>query len=577
VLNQQGEGLNLAEIIMAARGEKKVDLLFINGQVINVLSGEIYPTSVAVHNGLVVGFGEYLADQVVDLKGKVLCPGFIDGHMHMESSMVTPTEFASVVLPRGTTTVVVDPHEIANVRGIEGIKYILRAGKHVPLDIYGMVPSCVPATPLETSGCVLSADDLQPSFTKDRILGLGELMDFPGVLKKDPHVLRKIGVTGGMRVDGHAPGVSGKDLYAYIAAGAVSDHECTTYEEAHEKLRLGMYIMIREGSLTRDLEALLPLVTPVNMRRCMFVTDDRHPVDLIEEGHIDYMVRRAVKLGVDPAVAVALASINTAEYFGLKNLGAIAPGYLADLLVLDNIRDFNVEQVFKRGKLVASRGEALFSVQALDSSMVENTVNFKPFTEADLAIPAQAGKQANVIGLQPDQIVTLRRRLNPKVENDMVVADTDQDILKLVVVERHHATGNIGRGLIQGFGLQRGALASTVGHDSHNLIIVGTNDHDMVAASQAIKEMQGGQVAVVDGRVIGRLPLPIAGLMSKDSLREVRNQLVEMLRCAAFMGDKTGNAFMTLSFMALAVIPELKVTDKGLVDVVDFKIIDIFN
>lgn len=576
MLPNPAQGLDLAAIIMAARGEKKVDLLFVNGQVINVLSGEVYPSSVAVHDGLVVGFGEYQANQVIDLAGKTLCPGFIDGHMHLESSMVTPVEFAKVVVPRGTTTVVADPHEIANVRGIEGIKYILRASKVVPLDIYGMVPSCVPATPLETSGCVLSAEDLQPSFAKDRILGLGELMDFPGVLNKDPHVLRKIGASGGMRVDGHAPGVSGKDLYAYIAAGAVSDHECTTYEEAHEKLRLGMYIMIREGSLTRDLEALLPLVTPVNMRRCMFVTDDRHPVDLMAEGHIDNMVRRAVKLGLDPAVAVSMASINTAEYFGLKNLGAIAPGFMADLLVVDNIRDFKVEQVYKHGRLVAANGQALFQVTAVDPAKVVNTVNFKPFTAADLAIPAGEGP-ANVIGLIPDQIVTRRLRLDPKVVDGLVVSDTELDILKLVVVERHHATGNIGKGLIQGFGLKRGALASTVGHDSHNLIMVGTNDQDMLVAASAILEMQGGQVAVVDGQVIGRLPLPIAGLMSDRPLVEVRDQLEEMLRCASFMGDKTGNAFMTLSFMALAVIPELKVTDLGLVDVTAFKIISIFD
>lgn len=567
--------IDLAEIIRASLGEKRVDLLLKNARIVNVLSGEIYLDDVAIDGGLVVGFGEYEAVQILDLGGKYLTPGFIDGHMHMESSMIEPTEFCRVVLPRGTTTVVVDPHEIANVRGIEGIKYILRANKVLPLDIYAMVPSCVPATPLETSGACLSAEDISPSFTKDRILGLGELMDFPGVLDKNPHVLHKLNVKGIKRIDGHAPGVSGKHLYAYIAAGAVSDHECTTYEEALEKLRLGMYIMIREGSVTRDLDALLPLVTPVNMRRCMFVTDDREPVDLLNEGHMNFVVRKAIHSGMDPTVAIAMATINTAEYFGLKNVGAIAPGYIADLLVIDNFDDFNVTHVFKKGQLVARNQKPSFTIHRLDPTPVMNTVNLPPIDKNTFKIEAK-GEYINVISLIPDQIVTRKLKMKAKIEDGEAVSDTENDILKMVVIERHNATGNVGKSFVNGFGIKKGALASTVAHDSHNLIILGTNDDDMVTAAQRVKELQGGQVIAIDGEIKAELPLPLGGLMSDLSLEEVKAKLDKFDEITRKIGSKVPHPFMTLSFMALPVIPELKVTDKGLVDVNKFDFIDIF-
>jgi len=567
---------DLAEIIRAARGEKRVDLLIKNARIINVLSGEIYPGNVAIDGGLIVGFGDYQAVQTIDLEGKYLAPGFLDGHMHMESSMIEPTEFARVVIPRGTTTVIVDPHEIANVRGIEGIKYILRANKVVPLDIYAMIPSCVPATPLETSGARLTAEDIVPSFTKDRILGLGELMDFPGVLDKNPHVLRKMNVEGVKRIDGHAPGLSGKDLYAYVAAGALSDHECTNYEEALEKLRLGMYIMIREGSVTRDLDALLPLVTPVNMRRCMFVTDDREPIDLVNEGHMSFVIKKAIASGMDPTVAFAMATINTAGYFGLKNIGAIAPGYIADLVVINNFKEFNVTLVLKKGQVVSRNHRPLWALRNLDATPVMNTVNLPPVNADTFKIEAK-GEYINVIGLVPQQIVTNRFRMKAKIEDGYAVSDPERDILKMVVVERHNATGNIGKSFITGFGIKKGALASTVAHDSHNLIILGVNDEDMVVAAKRIQELQGGQVIVIDGKVVAELPLPIAGLMSDLPLDEVKGRLDRFDEITSDMGAKTDHPFMTLSFMALPVIPELKVTDLGLVDVNKFEIIDIFT
>jgi adenine deaminase len=567
--------LDIAQIIRAARGEIIVDTLFVNGKIINVFSGETYETEVAVHGGHIVGFGDYRAKAVVDVAGKYLCPGFMDGHMHLESSMIDPVEFARTVVPRGTTTVIVDPHEIANVRGIEGIRYILRANKVVPLDIYAMIPSCVPATSLETSGACLSAEEITPSFTKDRVLGLGELMDYPGVLRKNPHVLKKMQLRGVKRIDGHAPGVRGKDLYAYIAAGALSDHECTTQEEALEKLRLGMYIMMREGSVAKDLEALLPLVNPLNMRRCLFVTDDREPLDLFEEGHMNFLIRKALSLGLDPKVAISLATINTAEYFDLKNVGAIAPGYLADLLIIDNLRDFNIHMVFKKGTLVAVDGKAVFPATKLDYGPVSNTVNLPSLSKEMFALPAQGGA-IWCMGLVPNQIITQKLKVDAKVVDGRAVSDTDRDVMKICVIERHNATGNIGRSFVKGFNLKKGAIAATIAHDSHNLIVLGTNDDDMILAAERIRRMQGGLVAVAGGTVLGELPLPIGGLMSDQPLEVVKDHLKDLNKTAQFLGTTLPHPFITLSFLALPVIPELKLTDKGLVDVEQSAIIPPF-
>lgn len=568
--------MDISEIIQAARGEILVDLLFKNAKVINVFTGEVYPASVAVHQGIIVGFGDYNARKVIDLKGRYLSPGFIDGHMHLESSMIDPVEFAKTVIPRGTTTIVADPHEIANVKGVDGIKYILRHNKVVPLDIYAMVPSCVPATNMETSGAVLSAEDIKASLSKDRILGLGELMNFPGVLEKNPHVLKKMKFSDYKRIDGHAPGVTGRDLCAYIAAGAVSDHECTTSDEALEKLRLGMYIMIREGSVTKDLEALLPLVTSFNMRRCAFVTDDRDPVDLVEEGHINYILKKAISFGLDPAVAITLVTINPAEYFGLKHLGAIAPGYVADLVVIEDFINLRINMVFKRGKLVAENGKAEFSSKKLKDRLVLNTVNIKPVGLKDIKIKAKKDS-ANVIELVPGQIITKKIFQKIKIKDSYVVSDTKNDILKLVVIERHRASGNMALGLVKGFGLKKGALASTIAHDSHNLIVVGVKDEDILCAIKEIEKIKGGIVAVEGGRVLGKLSLPIAGLMSDKPVTEVKKKLEELHKIARKLGDKTNRPFMVLSFLALPVIPEIKLTDKGLVDVKKFSFIDLFE
>ncbi|MBI2265873.1 MAG: adenine deaminase [Armatimonadetes bacterium] len=567
---------DLPEIIRAARGEKPTDLLLTNGRIVNVFSGEIYKNDIAIHQGCIVGIGDYQGIKKVDLKGAFVTPGLIDGHMHIESSLVDPAEFARAVVPMGTTTVIADPHEIANVRGIEGIKYILRTNKVAPLDIFAMIPSCVPATNLETSGATLTAEDMIASFTKDRVLGLGELMDFPAVLDQDPYILKKIQAAQMKRIDGHAPGVTGKDLQAYIAAGASSDHECTNVEEAREKLRLGMYIMIREGSVTQDMKALIPLVSSVNLNRCFLVTDDREPIHLLEEGHMNFLVRKAVSLGLDPVAAVSLASKNTAEYFRLKNFGAIAPGYVADLVVVQDLESFSAQMVFKRGVLVAREGKPLFQISKVDALSVSNTVDMKPLSPADLAIEAR-GDQGRVIGVLPGKIITEKLWLQLRIENDQVLSDPSRDILKLCVIERHHASGNLGLGLVRGLGLKKGAIGSSVAHDSHNIIAAGVTDSDILLAVNEIARIGGALVVVADGEVLSRLPLPIAGLMSDQPLPWVKDRLKEMYRIVKELGGVPEDPFMALSFLALPVIPELKLTDKGLVDVAAFRITSLFE
>lgn len=508
-------------LIAVARSEEPADLWLKNAQVVNVLSAEIHSADVAIYEGRVVGFGPYEARQTIDLEGRYLCPGFIDGHVHLESSMVQPSEFARAVVPHGTTAVVADPHEIANVLGLDGVRYVLEASEGLPLTIYVMLPSCVPATQMETAGAELSAADLATLLDHPRVLGLAEMMNFPGVLFRVPEVLEKIGMAGQRPVDGHAPGLSGKDLNAYVAAGVRSDHECTTLDEAREKLRLGMHIFIREGTTARNLRDLLPLVTPANARRCSFVTDDRHPEDLLSEGHIDDLVRKAVAQRLDPVIAVQMASINTAEYFGLRNVGAIAPGYRADLLVVDDMERFGIAQVFAAGQLVAEEGRFLPLPAELPGVPLESTMHLD-LTALDFTIAAGEGL-ARVIGVIPGQIITERLIVQVPVKNGQAVADPAQDLLKMAVVERHQNTGNVGLGFVKGFGLRKGAIASSVAHDSHNIVVVGADDTDMRAAVEAVAEMGGGQVVVTDGQVKAQLPLPIAGLMSDQPLEEVRD------------------------------------------------------
>lgn len=568
--------MSVERLIAVARGEEPADLLLKNGRLINVLSGEIHPARVAIADGRVAGWGgDYRAHHVVDLAGRFICPGFIDAHVHLESSMVQPAEFARAVLPRGTVAVVCDPHEIANVLGLAGVRYILDASAGLPLAVYVMAPSCVPATHMETAGAELDAGDIAQILAYDRVLGLAEMMNYPGVLFRVPSVLAKIAAAAGWPVDGHAPGLSGQDLNAYLAAGIGSDHECTDPDEAREKLRRGMHIFIREGTTARNLHSLLPFVTPANARFCHFCTDDRHPDTLLTEGHIDDVVRQAIAAGLDPVLAVQMASINTALYFGLRQTGAVAPGYRADLLVLDDLERVQVAQVYAAGQLVAEGGRCLLSAAEFPQVPAQPAVHLD-VAALNMAIPAGEGL-ARVIGVIPGQVVTQDLRLEPAIAGGQVVADPARDLAKIAVVERHRGTGSLGLGLVKGIGLRRGAIASSVAHDSHNLVVVGISDADMRAAMAAIVEMGGGQVAVVDGQVQAACPLPIAGLMSDRPLEEVRDRVAALTAAAQALGSALPDPFMTLSFLALPVIPALKLTDKGLVDVTKFQTVPLFG
>jgi adenine deaminase len=486
--------------------------------------------------------------------------------------MVTAPGFARAVVPSGTTAVVADPHEIANVLGVEGIRSLIDSARGLPLDVFVMAPSCVPATHLETAGASLSAADLVPFYSEPSVLGLAEMMNVPGVLFKDPGVLEKIRSAKNGRVDGHAPGLSGKELSAYIAAGIRSDHESTSAGEALEKIRKGMTVFIREGTAAKNLEALLPLVRAENDGAFAFCTDDRHPADLLEQGHVNYAVRRAVGLGMDPALAVRLATRNPALHFGLRDRGAVAPGALADLVVWDSLEDRFPAIVFKNGKREAERGSYLAGMESI-APVAPSPFHMKPFGPERLRVRADGSPRLRVIGLVPDQIVTRSEWMQPTLVQGTVRSDTDCDVLKIIVAERHRGTGNVGIGFVRGFGLKRGAIGSSVAHDSHNCIVVGTNDEDMAFAAAEIAAMRGGLVAVEGGKVRAALELPVAGLLSNAPLEEVA-RCVEALNAAAHaMGGALRDPFMQLSFLALPVIPELKITDLGLVDVAAFDLV----
>ncbi len=570
---------SLEERIGAALGEGKVDLLIKNGRVVNVFSGQIEKKDVAIFGGMIVGFGDYRAKKVIDVKGDFICPGLIDGHVHIESSMVTLPQFSRAVLPHGTTSVVIDPHEIANVMGLKGIRFMAQSARGIPLNVFIMAPSCVPATSMETSGAVLRATEIKSLLKGPSIIGLAEMMNFPGVIYRDPEVLKKIELAKGKRVDGHAPLLSGKRLYAYLSAGIRSDHECTTLKEAKEKVENGMWIMIREGSTARNLKDLLPLVTPKNSRRFLFVTDDRHPKELIEWGHINSMIKTAIQRGVDPILAIRMATINTAEYFRLDDLGAIAPGYRADIITFDHLGRFRVKKVFKDGMLVAEEGKmisGLAGAAPFSRNIVQGLVRIKPIKKEAFLLRSDQ-PFAKVIQLIPNQIVTKKIIRKIILRDGVAYPNIKEDILKIVVVERHRATGNIGIGFVQGFGLKKGAIGSSVAHDSHNLVIVGTNDQDLLKAVMTMKTMGGGLVAVSEEKVLASLPLPIAGLMTDASVTQVNHKLKTLLHAAKSLGCGLSDPFMTLSFLSLPVIPELKLTDKGLVDVNQFKIVPVFG
>ena len=567
----------LEELIAVANGEAPADLVLKNGRLVNVFSGEIYPADVAIAHGRVLGWGDYAAKVVVALKGQFICPGFIDGHVHIESSMVTPAQFARAVVPAGTTTVIADPHEIANVLGLEGVRYILRASDDIPLNVFVMASSCAPATEMETAGAAITAADVKELLGEKRVIGLAEMMNFPGVLFRVPAVMDMLRVVGSRPIDGHAPGLSGKALNAYVAAGIRSDHECTTPEEALEKLQAGMHILIREGTATRDLHKLLPMVTPTNSRHCSFCTDDRHPADLLEEGHIDDLVRQAIGAGLNPMTAIQMATINTSRHYRRWDIGAVAPGYRADLLVLDNLEQVKITHVFKDGRLVAQDRQMLETVKLpapppLRPSVRVNWENFS----LEIRAPADSG-QVNVIGVIPGQVVTEKLLLPPTVENGRAVADVERDLLKIAVIERHKGTGNVGVGFVKGFGMKRGALASSVAHDSHNIVVVGTSDQEMLLAIRAVEEMAGGQAVVNGKEVVARLPLPIAGLLSAQPLEIVREQVDGVIDASHGLGCELPDPLMTMSFLALAVIPSLKITDRGLVDVDRFSLIPLWE
>ena len=562
----------LANLISVAKGELPADLILANARVVNVFTGEIKPGNVAICGDRIAGVGDYhQAKQVLNLNGKHLAPGLINGHTHLESSMLDIGQYARAVVPRGTLAVVTDLHEIANVCGLEGIRYVLRSARRLPLELFLMAPSCVPATHLETSGASLEPQALRQVLRWRGCIGLGEVMNFPGVLSANESILSKIDLARGKVVDGHAPGVTGKNLSAYIAAGIYSDHESVSLDEARDKLRQGMYVMIREGSSEKNLDALLPLVTDKTYKRCLFVVDDRSCVDLLRDGDIDAVVRKAIRSGLDPVRAIQMATINAAEYFRLDRLGAIAPGYIANLIVIDDLSGLSVDMAFYHGRLVAKQGTPSFPLQESAVGGLTRTVNIKPFNIEALRLVA-SGETRSVIELIPGQIITKKRMEKVKASDGVIVPDIDRDILKLVVLERHKATGNIGLGLVTGFGLKRGALASSISHDSHNIIAVGTNDRDIFTAIKEIERLQGGLV-VADGKVLASLALPIAGLLSDEPLETVVNKLEKLEQIAKDLGTTLPSPFAALSFLALPVIPELRLTDLGLVDVNEFKLV----
>ncbi len=569
---------SLKSFINAAKGERTPALLLKNARMVNVMSGEVYNTNIAIDNGLIVGIGrDYTeADDLIDLDGNYAIPGLINSHTHLESSLLTPEEYARAVLPHGTTTIIIDPHEIANVLGMEGIRYIIEASREILLNIYIMASSCVPATDLETSGACFTAKEIEELLRLEPVIGIAEMMDVPGILNKGEDELKKVlvGRRAKRPIDGHAPMLTGKALNAYIGIGIRSDHEATRADEALEKLRLGMYIMIREGSAARNLEELLKIVDARNYRRCLLVTDDKEPQDILEEGEVDYIIKKAVRLGLDPIMAIQMATINPAEAFSLKDLGAIAPGYRADIAVVEDLEEFKVRLVIKDGCIVVRDGSLSVNIQRYSNISVVNKVRVGPLDLNSFKIRLN-GDRAKVIGITEDQLITKKLIKDVKKAGDEVVADIDNDILKIAVIERHRASGNIGLGLLSGFGLKSGAIGSSVAHDSHNLIVIGTNDSDMLLAVKGLIDMGGGYIAVSDGKVLGALDLPIAGLISDKPLEYVAKKEAELSGIAKGLGAKPHAPFITMSFLALPVIPALKITDKGLIDVDQFKIVSL--
>lgn len=555
-------------IIAVAAGREKADLVLKNAKYLNVFSNEFLCGDIAVANGLIAGVGKYDGKTEIDVSGKLVLPGFIDAHIHLESSMVTPAEFAKAVVAHGTTTVITDPHEITNVMGIDGVEYMIQASQNLPIDVHFMMPSCVPATEIDESGAELDCKDIDLYLDNKKVLGLAEMMNYVGVINGDKNVLSKIVTSQAhhKKIDGHAPELSGNDLNAYIAAGVYSDHECSTFENALEKLRKGQFIMIREGTAAHNLKALMPLLTQQYYARCMFATDDKHPSDLLCGGHIDYIVKQALKNGADPIVALKTATHHAARYFLLNNKGAIAPGYLADIVVVDNLEDFNVETVFKRGKLVFDGEVKDFSAPTVDEKLAEkcfDTFHLNSVTPSSFKVDGKLG----LIGLVGGELLTRNLGTADKI-------DVENDILKIACIERHKGTNHIGVGYVKGYSLKSGAVATSVAHDSHNIITVGCNDDDIAVAVNAIKDSKGGIAVVENGKIKALLELPIAGLMSDEPLTTVNEKLENAKSSAYELGaDKSIDPFMTLSFLSLPVIPSLRITTKGVFDAENWKML----
>ena len=555
-------------LIAVAAGREKADLVLKNAKYLNVFSNEFLCGDIAVANGLIAGVGKYDGKTEIDVSGKLVLPGFIDAHIHLESSMVTPAEFAKAVVAHGTTTVITDPHEITNVMGIDGVEYMIQASQNLPIDVHFMMPSCVPATEIDESGAELDCKDIDLYLDNKKVLGLAEMMNYVGVINGDKNVLSKIVTSQAhhKKIDGHAPELSGNDLNAYIAAGVYSDHECSTFENALEKLRKGQFIMIREGTAAHNLKALMPLLTQQYYSRCMFATDDKHPSDLLHGGHIDYIVKQALKNGADPIVALKTATHHAARYFLLNNKGAIASGYLADIVVVDNLEDFNVETVFKRGKLVFDGEVKDFSAPTVDEKLAEkcfDTFHLDSVTPSSFKIDGKLG----LIGLVGGELLTRNLGTADKI-------DVENDILKIACIERHKGTNHIGVGYVKGYSLKSGAVATSVAHDSHNIITVGCNDDDIAVAVNAIKDSKGGIAVVENGKIKALLELPIAGLMSDEPLTTVNEKLENAKSSAYELGaDKSIDPFMTLSFLSLPVIPSLRITTKGVFDAENWKML----
>jgi adenine deaminase len=566
-------GSALAHRIAVARRAEEADVVLSGGRVFSVFTGELVDADVAICGEHVAGVGSgYEGRERVDVSGLILVPGFIDGHMHLESTKLTIDEFARAALPWGTTAVVLDPHEIANVFGLDGVRAMLRSADRIPLDVFVMVSSCVPASPFESNAATLSAEDIARFLAEEpRAIGLAEMMNFPAVVEGEDDAVAKIAAAGGRHIDGHAPELSSHALNAYLAAGVRSDHECTTFAEALEKRRLGMWIMIREGSAARNLEALLPLVREYGPTNCLLCTDDLEPDQLLEHGHVNDVVRKAVALGCPPADALVMATLNAARYHRLHELGAVAPGYLADVVALPDLESFRPAKVWKRGRLVAEDGRSVDVDRVEAPEWMRGSIRVRDLTARDFEIVA--APRVRVIGVEPSSIVTRALVDEPGRRDGVAVADPDRDLAKIAVVERHLETGRIGLGFVRGFGLRRGALASSHAHDAHNVVIVGVDEDDMARAANRLREIGGGQVAVAGGQIVGEVPCPIGGLLSDLRVEEVASRFRAMEHATEDLGVTLPSPFMAMSFLALSVVPELKLTDRGLVDVNRFELV----